>query len=88
MSELDLYVGRTARLTAIVCQGLLGEGERCGKVYKASGDWSVLDQARAAGWRIGRLPDGTPDAMCPACARPDPATVALCRDLKQSVRRG
>jgi hypothetical protein len=33
MSELDLYAGRTARLSAaIVCQGLVGDDERCGKV--------------------------------------------------------
>jgi hypothetical protein len=61
--------------------------ERCGKVFKGWGQWSILDQARAAGWRIGRLVDGTPDAMCPACAKPDPATVALCRDLERSVKR-
>lgn len=34
-----------------------------------------------------RLSDGTPDAMCPACAKPDPVTVGLCRDLERSVRR-
>lgn len=38
---------------------------------------SLGDQARAAGWRIG--PNG--DAMCPACAKPDPATLAAIRQL-------
>lgn len=76
-----------ARLTAIVCQGLITATERCGKTYTGRGRHSIVDQARAAGWRIGALPDGTPDAMCPACARPDPVTVGLCRDLERSVRR-
>lgn len=37
-------------------------------------------------WRI-LLDHGRIDAMCPACARPDPVTVGLCRDLERSVRR-
>lgn len=42
--------------------------------------------ARAAGWRIGPTqPDGTRHAMCPRCAKPDPATAALCADLNRSL---
>lgn len=36
-----------------------------------------LDGLRAAGWRIG--PDL--NAMCPRCARPDPALTKLLREL-------
>ena len=73
------------RLTAIVCQGVDPDtGDRCGKAY--TGPWgSIIDQARAGGWRIGRLPDGSPDAMCPACGKPDPAVLALIRDIERSL---
>jgi hypothetical protein len=37
--------------------------------------------ARAAGWKIGALPDGTHDAMCSRCAKPDPVLVRLCKEL-------
>ena len=75
------------RLTAIVCQGVDPETEeRCGKTYVGRGGkaW-IVDQARAAGWKIGALNDGTPDAMCPACGKPDPATLAAARELKRSL---
>lgn len=42
--------------------------------------------ARAAGWRIGALPDGRHDAMCPRCARPDPVLVRLCKELARAGR--
>lgn len=87
MSELEPYAGRVARLTAIICQGLISDTQRCGRTFTGTGTAPLVDRARAAGWRIGQRRDGTPDAMCPTCARPDPATVALCRDLEQSVQR-
>lgn len=41
-------------------------------------------EARSKGWRIGPTqPDGTRHAMCRSCARPDPTTAALCRDLEK-----
>jgi hypothetical protein len=47
---------------------------------------TMIQWARAAGWRIGPLRDDQPrDAMCPRCARPDPVTVQLCRDLAKQV---
>lgn len=65
-------------------------GDECGQVYPRRvdgpygppvGDTTHQMQARAAGWAIGRLPDGTTTATCPACRRPDPATAATCRAL-------
>lgn len=44
------------------------------------------DQARVRGWKIWWR-DGQLDPHCPTCARPDPVTVGLCRDLERSVRR-
>jgi hypothetical protein len=82
MSELVARYGRP-RLTAIACRGVGPGGERCGRTYTGRGSWSLLDQARAAGWRIGALVDGTPDAMCERCSRPDPELVRLCRELGQ-----
>lgn len=47
-------------------------------------------RARAAGWHMsrgvthgGRAYD---DALCPGCARPDPETVRLCRELERGLR--
>jgi hypothetical protein len=82
MSELLPRHARP-RLSAIVCQGIGPDGQRCGRTYTGRGEWSLLDQARAAGWRIGALADGTPDAMCDLCAKPDPELVRLCRELGQ-----
>ena len=42
-------------------------------------------RVRVEGWRIGYRADGTPDALCPTCAKPDPALVRLTRELAQSV---
>lgn len=42
-------------------------------------------QARAAGWAVGVNPDNTRTAMCPRCRRPDPKTVAICRDLQEGL---
>ncbi len=77
-------------LTAIVCQGRVlvdGEsvGEVCGVTIRATRWGNLFDTARVAGWKIGHRADGIPDAMCPRCARPDPATVALCRDLERTI---
>lgn len=58
-----------------------GEAEVCGTWRQ-----DTFDGARAAGWRL-RVAGGVVDAMCPRCARPDPSTVALCRDLERSVKR-
>jgi hypothetical protein len=44
-------------------------------------------RARAAGWKIGALPDGVHDAMCAACARPDPVLARLCRDLRRELQQ-
>jgi hypothetical protein len=44
-------------------------------------------EARGRGWRLGPTqPDGSRHAMCPACAKPNPETAALCRDLDRSNR--
>lgn len=64
-----------------VCNGQLDDATPHGVTLTAS-----YDTARTKGWRIN-LDRGRIDAMCPACARPDPATVALCRDLQRSVSR-
>jgi hypothetical protein len=89
----DLVPAGPGLLTAIVCQGralVAGQstGPPCGTTIHTRGPASLLDQARAAGWRVGRRADGTPDAMCPKCARPDQATRELCAALERSVRRG
>jgi hypothetical protein len=73
------------RRVTITCQGRAlvdGEcvGEICGRTLTAPQTW-VLDRARAAGWRVGKRADGTPDAMCDRCAKPDPALVKLLRSL-------
>ena len=60
------------------CRGNAG---RCTTKLIAS-----YDQARTRGWRIWWR-DGQLDPHCPACAKPDPVTVGLCRDLERSVRR-
>lgn len=70
---------------AVVCNGVDPEtGERCGRTYTRGGD----DAARAAGWRIGQLPNGERDAMCPRCGKPDPALTKLCRDLTVPIGPG
>lgn len=57
----------------------------CGRTYRGHGaDVTAAQQeqqARAAGWRLGRLGDGTPDARCPTCSRPDPALLRLAEEL-------
>lgn len=86
MGELELSGPRV--LVTITCQGraLDGDGqpvgEICGTTYRPWGRINPLDGARAAGWRIGVRADGTPDAMCPRCARPDAGLVRMCRDLE------
>jgi|SRR5579859_1117664 len=42
--------------------------------------------ARASGWRVGELPGGVHDAMCPRCGRPDRALTALCAELAASTQ--
>ena len=44
-----------------------------------------LTRARVGGWRIGHRADGTPDALCPTCAKPDPVLVRLTQELARSV---
>jgi hypothetical protein len=72
----------------VICNGINpANGERCGREYTRGGP----DNARAAGWHIGILPSGERDAMCPRCARPDPALLKLCRELEGAwirLRRG
>jgi len=73
----------------LICRGIVNEhtGRRCGETYDERGvDGNVLDAARAAGWKIHRWPNGLLDAMWPACAKPDPTTAALCRDLERSTQ--
>jgi hypothetical protein len=49
----------------------------------------ILAIARAEGWRVGPArADGTHDAMCPRCARPDPELVRLCGELAKPVVGG
>ncbi len=58
----------------------------CANTYRARGHTTTAEQqqmARAAGWRLGIRPDGTPDAICPGDAKPDPELVALCRELER-----
>ena len=63
-------------------------GDPCGREYPrrpATTDGEYHQQGRARGWRIGHLPDGTPTAICNRCAKPDPVTLAHCRDLQRSI---
>jgi hypothetical protein len=79
-----VYVGDALDLPgAIVCNGADEHGQRCGRTYRR-GDETA---ARAAGWKVGRLPDGNRDAMCPACGKPDPVTVALAREIERGIGR-
>lgn len=60
----------------------------CKSVYRrrsARDDNELAAGARAAGWRLGVRGDGTPDAICPRDARPDPKLTQLCRDLAAST---
>lgn len=81
----------------ITCRGrdatTAGEatGDTCRRTYPRRWGWSALpltewyDRARTAGWRL-RIDGGVVvDAMCPRCARPDPAVVRLCRDLERGT---
>jgi len=82
-------------LTTITCQGRTLDhqtsqptSDPCGATITAAHHHhgNLLDNARAAGWRIGHRTDGTPDAMCPRCAAPDPDTLTHLRDLRRSVQ--
>ena len=88
----DLVPTDLRLLTAIICQGRnlvdgKSVGDVCGATIRVGPriNGSLLDAARAQGWRIGHRADGTPDAMCARCAKPDPTTAALCRDLERSI---
>jgi hypothetical protein len=64
------------RTVTVTCQGRTWTddgtpGPVCGRTLRAP-ETTVLARARAAGWRVGTRRDGTPDAMCPRCAAPDP----------------
>jgi hypothetical protein len=41
----------------------------------------------AARARAAKLPGGVHDAMCAACARPDPVLARLCRDLRRELQQ-
>ena len=76
---------REGRRVTVTCHGralVAGEsvGPICGTQLTAP-ETVVLDRARAAGWRVGKRADGTPDAMCPECARPATDTVRPLRGL-------
>lgn len=60
-------------------------GDPCTNTYRPHYHDPGNEQARAAGWGILRLPDGTVTAICPRCRRPDPATVAACHQLAAST---
>lgn len=83
-------------MTEIRCTGravdtaLNPRGPECGNTYRdrpRRTDAQRLNGARAAGWRIGHLPDGGITATCPTCARPDPATLAAYRELTKGTTR-
>lgn len=42
----------------------------------------LRERARVGGWKCHPNPDGTYNAMCPACGRADPAVIRLCRALE------
>jgi len=42
-------------------------------------------QARAGGWSVHVLDDGSRAATCPQCRRPNPAVVADCRAIQQEL---
>lgn len=42
-------------------------------------------QARAAGWSVHVLGDGSRTATCPKCRKPNPQTVADCRAIQQGL---
>lgn len=74
---------RAAWVRDWICRGLVSDNVRCGKTLPSASE----DEARAKGWKIGRRPNGEPDPLCPACGRPDAATVGHCRDLERSIVR-
>lgn len=64
-----------------VCRGWVDElNGLCGRFIR-----STEDRARVKGWKIGTY-KGFRDPLCPQCAKPDPVTAKLCRDLSQSTR--
>lgn len=88
----DVALADLRVLTKLTCQGRAlvdGPGESIGDICAATFTWRwrgpLLDAARAAGWRVGHRADGTPDALCPRCGRPDPVTLAHCKDLARSI---
>lgn len=75
---------------AIVCNGRALDanqqpvGEPCGRTPDPPRPPTLnpVTAARAGGWRIGPpRPDGSRDAMCPRCAKPDPELAKLLREL-------
>lgn len=48
-------------------------------------DADYIARARVAGWAVHILPDGRVDVLCPTCRKPTKETVALLRDLRQSI---
>jgi hypothetical protein len=60
------------------CGGCIAPAER----HRAQHLAGEIQSARSAGWRIGPANHrGVYAAMCPRCAAPDPALVALCNEL-------
>lgn len=69
------------------------EGEPCGRRWHKQcraclgGDTEahgrgLVQMARACGWKLGpRRDDGSHDAICPSCARPNPDLVKMCQQL-------
>jgi hypothetical protein len=42
-------------------------------------------QARAGGWSVAVLADGSRTATCPKCRKPSPRAIAACRAIEQDL---
>lgn len=83
----------TGEFRALVCGGravndaLQPVGEPCGRTYLTGHSRNLHNRARAAGWQITELGDGSVYVCCDRCRRPDPQLVADCRTLQRQARR-
>jgi hypothetical protein len=75
--------GRIYRGHLVATPGLCGLYGEFGPPTAAQ----LATQARVKGWGVLVLADGTTTATCPSCRRPDPTTVAACRDLTKETHR-
>lgn len=51
--------------------------------FRPATDFERDEQARAAGWSVAVLADGTRTAMCPRCRRPNNTAVAASHTSKE-----